>query len=85
VHTLQAVTSRHLRALLSVCGGCFVWGFGALFLSCVCVSVAGVLFSVGVLTLMTAMLMLPLTAATSFEHRGPQCLLTLTRSTSPPP
>jgi len=28
--------------------------------------------------------MLPLTAATSFEHRGPQCLLTLTRSTSPP-
>ena len=29
--------------------------------------------------------MLPLMAATSFEHRGPQCLLTLTRSTSPPP
>ena len=29
--------------------------------------------------------MLPLTAATSFEHRRPQCLLTLTRSTSPPP
>jgi len=28
--------------------------------------------------------LLPLTAATSFEHRGPQCLLTLTRSTSPP-
>jgi len=28
--------------------------------------------------------MLPLMAATSFEHRGPQCLLTLGRSTSPP-
>ena len=28
--------------------------------------------------------LLPLTAATSFEHRGPQCLLILTRSTSPP-
>jgi len=26
-----------------------------------------------------------LTAATSSKHRGPQCLLTLTRSTSPPP
>jgi len=26
----------------------FVWGFGVLFLSCVCVSVSGVLFSVGV-------------------------------------
>jgi len=25
------------------------------------------------------------TATTSFEHRGSQCLLTLTRSTSPPP
>jgi len=35
-------------------------------------------------TLTTAMQMLPLTAATSFEHRGPQCLLTLTRSTTPP-
>jgi len=34
--------------------------------------------------LTTAMQMLPLTAAASFEHRGPQCLLTLTRSTSPP-
>ena len=32
----------------------------------------------------TAMQMLPLTAATSFEHRGPQCLLTLGRWTSPP-
>ena len=32
----------------------------------------------------TAMQMLPLMAATSFEHRGPQCLLTLGRSTSPP-
>ena len=32
----------------------------------------------------TAMQMLPLMAATSFEHRGPQCLLTLIgRSTSP--
>jgi len=30
------------------------------------------------------MQMLPPTAATSFEHRGPQCLPTLTRSTSPP-
>jgi len=29
--------------------------------------------------------MLPLTAAMSFEHRGSQCLLTLTRSTSTPP
>jgi len=28
--------------------------------------------------------MLPLMAATSFEHRGPRCLLTLGRSTSPP-
>jgi len=36
------------------------------------------------LTLTTAMQMLPLAAATSFEHRGPQCLQTLTRSTSPP-
>jgi len=26
----------------------FVWGFGVLFLSCACVSVSGVLFSVGV-------------------------------------
>jgi len=32
----------------------------------------------------TAMQMLPLMAVTSFEHRGPQCLLTLGRSTSPP-
>ena len=31
-----------------------------------------------------AMQMLPLMAATSFEHRGAQCLLTLGRSTSPP-
>jgi len=37
------------------------------------------------LTLTTAMQMLPLMAATSFEHRGPQCLLTLTRSTTPSP
>jgi len=28
--------------------------------------------------------MLPLTAAMSYEHRGAQCLLILTRSTSPP-
>jgi len=28
--------------------------------------------------------MLPLTAATSVKHRGAQCLLILTRSTSPP-
>jgi len=26
----------------------FVWGFGVLFLSCACVSVSGVLFSIGV-------------------------------------
>ena len=33
----------------------------------------------------TAMQTLPLIVATSFEHRGPQCLLlTLGRSTSPP-
>ena len=31
----------------------------------------------------SAMQMLLRMAATSFEHRGPQCLLTLTRSTSP--
>jgi len=31
----------------------------------------------------TAMQMLPRVAATRFEHRGPQCLLTLGRSTSP--
>jgi len=37
------------------------------------------------LTSTAAMQMLPLTAATSFEHRGPQCLLTLIRSTCPPP
>ena len=36
------------------------------------------------LTLTTAMQMLPRMAATSFEHRGPQCLLTLGRSSSPP-
>ena len=29
------------------------------------------------------MQMLPLTAATNFKHRGPQCFLTLTRSTNP--
>ena len=29
--------------------------------------------------------LMSLMAATSFEHRGPQCLLTFTRSTSPPP
>ena len=28
--------------------------------------------------------LLPLTAAASFEHRGPQCLLIRARSTSPP-
>jgi len=32
----------------------------------------------------TAMQMLPLMAATSFKHKGAQCLLTLGRSTSPP-
>ena len=37
------------------------------------------------LTITTAMVILPLTAATSFAHRGSQCLLTRTRSTSPPP
>ena len=30
------------------------------------------------------MQMLPLAAATSFKHRGPQYILILTRSTSPP-
>jgi len=35
----HAPSSRHLRALLSVCGGC---SFGGLFLSCVCVGVGGV-------------------------------------------
>ena len=29
-------------------GEVFVWGFGVVFLSCACVSVPGVLFSVGV-------------------------------------
>ena len=36
------------------------------------------------LTLTTAIQMLLLMAATSFEHRGSSCLLTLTRSISPP-
>jgi len=42
-----APSSRHLRALLSVCGGCL---FGGLVCCscCVCVSVSGALFSVGV-------------------------------------
>ena len=35
-----------LRALLSVCGGVFVWRFGVLFLSCVCVCVGGVVLCV---------------------------------------
>ena len=43
----HAPSSRHLRALLSVCGGCSFRGLGCC--SCrVCVSVSGVLFSVGV-------------------------------------
>ena len=33
--------------------GMFVWGFGVLFLSCACVSVSGVLFSVGVYVCVT--------------------------------
>jgi len=37
------------------------------------------------LTLTTAMQMLPLLAATSVEHRRPQCLLTLARSLEIPP
>jgi len=41
-------SSRHLRALISVLWEVFVCGFGVLFLSCVSVSVSGVLFSVGV-------------------------------------
>ena len=45
----HAPSSRHLRALLSVCGG---GSFGGLECCsgrvCVCVSVSGVLFSVGV-------------------------------------
>ena len=31
----------------------FAWGFGVLFLSCVCVSVSGVLFSIGVYVCVT--------------------------------
>jgi len=40
----EQVNSSVVKCLWEV----FVWGFGALFLSCVCVSVSGVLFSVGV-------------------------------------
>jgi len=40
----HAPSSRHLRALLSVCGEVFVWGSGVFFLSCVCVCVSGMLF-----------------------------------------
>ena len=49
----HAPSSRHLRALLSVCGGCSFGGVGCCSCRvcvcvCVCVSVSGVLFSVGV-------------------------------------
>jgi len=40
--------SRHLRDVVKCLWEVFVWGFGVLFLSCACVSVSGVLFSVGV-------------------------------------
>jgi len=45
LHLYSHLSSR-LRALLRVCGGGVVWGFGVLFLSCVCVCVSGMLFYV---------------------------------------
>ena len=42
--TVIAPPSSVVKCLWEV----FVWGFGVLFVSCVCVSVSGVLFSVGV-------------------------------------
>ena len=42
--TVVAPPSSVVKCLWEV----FVWGFGVLFLPCVCVSVSGVLFSVGV-------------------------------------
>jgi len=48
-HPLGCACSRRLEPLESnQRRGVFVWGFGVLFLSCVRVSVSGVLFSVGV-------------------------------------
>jgi len=44
----HAPSPRHLRALLSVCGGCSFGGLGFVLVVCVCVSVSGVLFSVDV-------------------------------------
>jgi len=44
LHAADAPPSSVIKCLWEV----FVWGFGVLFLSCVCVSVSGVLFSVGV-------------------------------------
>jgi len=45
-------SSRHLRALLSVCGRCSFGGLGCCS-CCVCVSVSGVLFSVSLCVCMT--------------------------------
>jgi len=42
--TVVAPPSSVVKCLWEV----FVWGFGVLFLSCACVSMLGVLFSVGV-------------------------------------
>jgi len=42
-------TVRPLKCLWKV----FIWGFGVLFLSCACVSVSGVLFSVGMCVCVT--------------------------------
>jgi len=36
-YCIHKTGSRHLRALLSVCGGCSFGGWGVVFLSCVCV------------------------------------------------
>jgi len=47
--TVVAPPSSVVKCLWEV----FVWGFGVLFLSCACVSVSGVLFSVGVCVCMT--------------------------------
>jgi len=50
----HAPSPRHLRVLLSVCGGCSFGGVGCCFFRvCVCVCVSGVLFSVGVCVCVT--------------------------------
>jgi len=43
----------HLRALLRVCGTCSFGGWGVVLVVCVCVSVSGVLYSVGVCVCVT--------------------------------